>query len=56
MGSVESDKHQKNSAAEELKSAQRSLSLVQKSKFADPYHIDKLKDRIRKLQQSLAAQ
>ena len=56
MESVESDKHQNSSVADELKSAQRSLSLLQKSKFADPYHVDKLKDKIRKLQQSLAAQ
>ena len=52
---MESDKHQKNSVAEELKSAQRSLSLLQRSKFADPYYVEKLKERIRKLQQSLAA-
>ena len=53
---MESDKPQKNSVVEELRITQRTLSLVQKSKFADPYHVDKLKEKIRKLQQSLAAQ
>jgi len=52
---VELHNHQKKVAEDQLKSAQRSLSLMQKSKFADDYQIEKQKNKIRKLQQSLSA-
>ena len=50
-----SDNHQKKLIEQKLKSAQRSLSLMQKSKFADDYQIEKQKQKIRKLQQTLTA-
>ena len=50
-----SDSHQKKTIEERIKSAQRSLGLMQRSKFADDYQIQKQKAKIRKLQQSLSA-
>ena len=52
---MESDSHPKKTIEERIKSAQRSLSLMQRSKFADDYQIQKQKAKIRKLQQSLSA-
>lgn len=52
---MELHNHQKKKIEEQLKSAQRSLSLMQKSKFADDYQVEKQKSKIRKLQQSLTA-
>ena len=44
--SVELHNHQKKKIEEQLKSAQRSLSLMQKSKFADDYQVEKQKSKI----------
>ena len=55
MESVESDSQQKKLIEAQLKSAQRNLSLMQKSKFADNYQIEKQKKKIKKLQKTLAA-
>ena len=49
------DKNKKSNLEDELRITQRTLSLLEQSKFSDPYHVDKLKRKIKKLQQSLAA-
>ena len=41
-----SDSHQKKTIEERIKSAQRSLSLMQRSKFADDYQIQKQKAKM----------
>jgi len=53
--SVESDSQQKRLIEAQLKSAQRNLSLMQKSKFADNYQIEKQKSKIKKLQKAISA-